>query len=813
MDKGSSEGDLSKLSVDVSPTYFCSQVFGSTLIEDLQSNMHATDAEVQTMKQQLSAAHAAVQQQAAFSTGITSRVQSFEERSNVTAAVEPSSLDYSAASMSFVGASGPVSVALSFWSLHVVAGARDVFLATDEMPGLATPVKGDPNKSSTGVETIQICNSSVVDTAADATSSSENASAQGSGAEFSETTHPIILIPSDSDAGQVLKLANNQTPTVLPPAFIAAPSVGSNVSEQPAVTRVNDEATILLDSLLAEATTDAVTTFKSDGLPEVSGTLGADFADSATTVSEVATNLAINESVVDETMLVAAASQLASEPSSASDSMGFNASAAALEDNATAGDNAELEEIARYLDASLEALQSIMTPSSATGMVSIESTSAAASEAIAPATAIAISDSTSSVSRDTADALACDEDTRSDRPAGPSALSIELNSATASSPASSPAPLQQPATVFKQLTRKLKELEVDQSIMSVYLSDLRTSYSASIASLQQSVEGIRSAREQGATARDAKLDALAHAVFEMREALSLLYHRHVSLLRRMPAPLADGAGRDSSPLSIAGNAGDDNPENREEYEQLNDDDDGEASSELEKSDELSDEVLDSRAVGRRVGVHGKAPTARRSAAPGPTQTRSFSALQLSPSPTPALARCDAENELLELSKEFRDMIEAVSSVPGAREVDALVGAPESDARGRVVQPVAAVFLPTSSLAAILSIEQLRGERVADSVVESESSAESVPQTVHSDDALKSPLSPLLGQTVLARSKHSGASPASNAAGSAELRVLRRRLELVEERLEAAAASIVCGSVAVGGIVVGLAIGQATAVRR
>lgn len=763
------------------------------------------------MKQQLSAAHAAVQQQAAFSTGITSRVQSFEARSNVTASVEPSSLEYSARSMSFVGASGPVTVAVSFWSLHV-AGARDLFLVTDEMPGLSTGIKGDSNKSSTGVETMQLCNSSVVDTAAGAASSlSENAGAKDSHAEFSDPTHPIISILSDSDAGQALKPAN-QTPTVLPPASTAAPSVDS---EQPAATRVDDGAIIILDSLLAETTTDAVTSVKSSGLPDVSGALDADFADPAT-VSDIATNLP-NELVVDDAIHVAAATQLAGEPSSASDTVGLNTSAAALADNATAGDNAELEEIARYLDASLEALQSIMTPSSASGMVSVESTSAASSEAIAPATAIATSDSTSSVNRD--DALACDDDTRTDRAAGASALSIELNSATASSPASSPAPLQQPATVFKQLTRKLKELEVDQSIMSVYLSDLRTSYSASIAGLQQAVEGIRSAREHGATARDAKLDALAHAVFEMREALSLLYHRHVSLLRRMPAPLAEGAGRDGSQLSIAGNADDEHLEDSEEYElsdedDNSDDDDDEASSELEKSDDFGDGELENRAMERPEGVHGKAPTSRRSAAPGPTQTRRLSAPQLSPSPTPALARCDAESELLELSKEFRDMIEAVSSVPGAREVEALVGTPEGDVRGRAVKPVAAVFLPTSSLAALLSIEQLRDEWVADSAVDSESSVEPVSQTVHSDDALDSPLSSVPGQTVSARAKHGGASPASAAAG-AELRVLRRRLELIEERLEAAAAwtSIFCGSVAVGAIVIGLAIGQATATRR
>lgn len=193
----------------------------------------------------------------------------------------------------------------------------------------------------------------------------------------------------------------------------------------------------------------------------------------------------------------------------------------------------ELEEIARYLDASRETLQSIMGGSS-TSMASTgtgDDVLAVGSSASSVLDAEVVAEGSADLQPDFGAEVAPAADA--------TALSTEVGSSgspssgSAPPPSASSSPQQQPVTVFKQLTRKLKELEIDQSVMSSYLSDLRTSYSSSIAGLQLAVDSLRATAEQGERAKDTKLDTLAHAVFEMREALALLYHRHVSLLRRM----------------------------------------------------------------------------------------------------------------------------------------------------------------------------------------------------------------------------------------------------------------------------------------
>jgi hypothetical protein len=78
-------------------------------------------------------------------------------------------------------------------------------------------------------------------------------------------------------------------------------------------------------------------------------------------------------------------------------------------------------------------------------------------------------------------------------------------------------------SVFKTLTRKLKELEIDQSVIHSYLADLHSKYNAAIANMAMSVDvtkallaGLRNNVTNEHARAEAAFSELAEAVVEMR---------------------------------------------------------------------------------------------------------------------------------------------------------------------------------------------------------------------------------------------------------------------------------------------------------
>lgn len=527
--------------------FFFLQVFGSTLIEDLQTNMYTTDAEVQTMKQQLSAAHAAVHQQSAMAAGVTTtRVQAIEdgpsESSNVASALPA---PCASPCQSSVGASGPVSVAIHVWSLSGVC-AGDHWQG---QPG-APLIDGSPHSTPAD---IRPQNASGLETSA-TTMDASNATSPQAHATIVDVAPPItplskvsptmVSAPTEALPASASPLASapsasaslqtSQSCASLAPVPSTSSAPGTAATADAAVSR--EPISPARDVETRPASMSTATSPESTEAGAASALKAADNDSQHDASSGVAdaTSSAESMSGAGSTEAESPMSNFSSEAdgsddgeSDSSTSPGTSAGFDVLD-----GDS-ELEEIARFLNASRETLQSIMLSAPGTA-----SSGASDDVSLSPASSgFAVSDADAANS--SANESHADSGSDEAPAADATALTTELGASGATGSggvpplSSSPLPQQQPVTVFKQLTRKLKELEIDQSVMSSYLSDLRTSYSSSIAGLQLAVDGLRAAAEQGERAKSTKLDTLAHAVFEMREALALLYHRHVSLLRRM----------------------------------------------------------------------------------------------------------------------------------------------------------------------------------------------------------------------------------------------------------------------------------------
>ena len=98
------------------------------------------------------------------------------------------------------------------------------------------------------------------------------------------------------------------------------------------------------------------------------------------------------------------------------------------------------------------------------------------------------------------------------------------------------------AGVFKMLTKKLKDLEIDQSVVHSHIADMATTYSAAVVGLQGAVEATRSELTQlkgnltaVTVAQGAVLESLARSMLELREVMVLLHTQHVGLVERMAA--------------------------------------------------------------------------------------------------------------------------------------------------------------------------------------------------------------------------------------------------------------------------------------
>jgi len=95
-------------------------------------------------------------------------------------------------------------------------------------------------------------------------------------------------------------------------------------------------------------------------------------------------------------------------------------------------------------------------------------------------------------------------------------------------------------SVFKLLTKKLKDLEIDQSVVHSYLTDMAGTYSSAVGGLQGAVEGNRLelAQLKGnltavTVAQGAVIESLARSILELREVMVLLHTQHVGLVERM----------------------------------------------------------------------------------------------------------------------------------------------------------------------------------------------------------------------------------------------------------------------------------------
>jgi hypothetical protein len=98
------------------------------------------------------------------------------------------------------------------------------------------------------------------------------------------------------------------------------------------------------------------------------------------------------------------------------------------------------------------------------------------------------------------------------------------------------------SNVFKALTKKLRDLEIDQSFTNSYLSDLRTKYTAAIATLSQQVELNRGAISAVSTEMSSSsmryrsiIEALTRAFSELHEGTLALYRGHAHLSRKLTA--------------------------------------------------------------------------------------------------------------------------------------------------------------------------------------------------------------------------------------------------------------------------------------
>ena len=112
----------------------------------------------------------------------------------------------------------------------------------------------------------------------------------------------------------------------------------------------------------------------------------------------------------------------------------------------------------------------------------------------------------------------------------------------AASLSSGPGPGSSAASVFKTLTRKLRGLELDQSVISSYLAELHTTYATALAHTNSQLEASRAdVAALGASTdslhshhRDVTA-SLTRAVLEMGEAVAALHLQHVRLHARVVA--------------------------------------------------------------------------------------------------------------------------------------------------------------------------------------------------------------------------------------------------------------------------------------
>jgi hypothetical protein len=508
-----------------------SQVFGSTLLEDLQSDIFSASAEVQSVKQHLDAAHAAAahpQARAAVTTVTSQLLGTPFESANSSGESDELSCPEGFPISAF-GASGAVCVPAPFWSAHAISVLHR---AAGSGPGLLRPISVTPTHTQSETPPPALP-PSVLPAASDRASPS-----------LTSSSSPVPPAPA------VTPSAPPQTlPAIASPQPVAAPEApppteegnhsGASDRDTRLSTNVVEVSALQATTLLETRASDE--TAISNESEVVLSTMGANHTKLNDSINVVGSDVvALGDTVSGDTSRVA------------------SVSAEALQES-----DPELVDIARYLDTSLETLQALLviaaTSSPVPGPADTDGTTA--------------SDNTASQASSGSDAVSTHDEAEA---LVPSSWSPPLPSPVAAPPQQGQQQLQQqqqqqqPGTVFKQLTNKLKLLEIDQSVVSSYLKDLRTSYATSMAAMEVAVEGVRASSAAGFNSTQATLSALVHAVYEMREALALLYRRHVAMLRVEAGQGACAAEEDAS--------GDDFADSNAESSDVNDDVDSGAKS-------------------------------------------------------------------------------------------------------------------------------------------------------------------------------------------------------------------------------------------